>query len=338
MKNIYVIRECNKKDINRIVDLWIRNQYFKETAPLELKKHLIWKYNHRFTKVWVAEAKQNIIGTCGKITYPLIINGRGIINGNWGIDLLADKRVSIKNRNFIFFRVFRNALLGDYREGNKFLDFSFPSETVKDTFLKIGWINVPIFQKFTKYIFYDSHKKITICKNFSFGGIKFLKIKKFNSEWDNILRKICSRYALINLRDANYLNWRYSECPDKKYYILLGKENNYVRGYLILKEGIAHRMKQGYIVDLFIEPDNKRLFEIFIAASIFFFRNRKINFVHFYSSNLFFKTHLLKFGFKPIKKNNFFIFGKDNKLLKQVLKNKDYWFVTSGDGDFEMES
>lgn len=334
---MYTVRKYIKNDIDKVVNLWIRNQYFKGLTPQMLKKHLLWKYDQRFTKLWVVQSNMNIIGSCGKIVNPFFIKrDKIIVNGDWGIDSLVDRGLDKKDRLFIFLKVFRNVLLEDYRKKEQFLGFCFPNDVVKKTYLKIGWIDLGVFWRFTKNIFPVTYKK-NIGDSFSLEGIKFLKIKRFKRKWDNLWEELCWKYSSISLRDSYYLNWRYFESPTKEYTIFLGKKNGFIKGYVVLRERVENGRHYGYIVDLLVEPENKWLFKMFITAALLFFKNKGVNLVHFYLSYKPYKIALLKLGFLPVKRIDFFIYGKDSGLVEEVLRNKNNLFVTAGDGDFEIE-
>lgn len=335
----YIIRDYrnSKSDLEKITNLWLRNNYFKGITKLFLKKHLQWKYNPKFTKLWIAEDRDNIFGSCGIITNPLFLKKYRIVNGNWGIDSLVDKSISNQNKLFLFFRVFRNALFFDHRRKIPFLTFSFPNEVIKDTYLKIGWVDVPIFWKFTKNLSVARQYKDDLCNSLKLKGIDFFLIAKFERKWDTILKNLCSKYHLINLRYSSYLNWRYFQCPLKKHFVFLIKNKDRIKGYLIVREEQIPKLKQGYVVDFLIDPNERKLYEICINFIESFFRKRGMHIIHWHISHKILKDILLKFDFTSARKVDFFIFAKDSNLLNKMLHKQDLWFITAGDGDFAME-
>lgn len=337
----YIIRDYrnSNSDLKKITNLWLSNNYFKGITEQSLKKHLQWKYDFKFTRLWIGEDKDNILGSCGIVTNPLFLKNYRVIKGNWGIDSLVDKSISNQNKLFLFFRVLRNMMFFDYRRKKHllFLLFCFPNEVVRDTYLKIGWVDVPIFWKFTKNISVIRQYKDSLSNSFKFNGIDFFSIAKFERKWDNVLKSLCSKYQLINLRYSSYLNWRYFQCPLKKHFGFLIKNKDRIKGYLIMREDRIPKLKQGYVVDFLIDPNERKLYEICINFIESFFRKRGMYSIHWHISHKIFKDILLKFDFTPALKVDFFIFGKDSNLLNKMLHKQDLWFITAGDGDFDME-
>ncbi len=335
---MYVIREYTEGDLNRIVEFWLRNSYFKGVSAEVLREHLRWKYDRDFTKLWVASDNNDIIGSCGNVIYPLSIDkGKMFIQGNWGIDVLVDRKRDKRETLFVFFRVFRNSILDDYRKGRRFIGLCFPNEVIRGMCLKVGWKDVPVFWHWVKKLPYGSFENKKEILELSLRGINFVKIKKFDGKWDSRWKDICERYNLIGLRSAHYLNWRYFQCPTKKYSVFVGSKGNRLKGYIILGKRRINNTECGYILDLLVDPTEKQLFKIFMAAAVIIFKNRRVGSVHFYNSYKPFQRSLIKLGFLPTGRTDFFIYGKDNGLINRLLKHKDFFFVTAGDGDFEME-
>lgn len=331
---MYKIREHRYKDIKGLASLWVKNHYFKDTDFLRVIKHLSWKYNRKFTKVWIAEENKSILGTCGKIKYPLILGNKEIINGRWGLDSLIDKNIDYRKRSFIFFRVFRNVILEEHRKKERYLIFCFPNKIVRDTYLKIGWVDIPLFSEFVKEIVFKEKDKVVPPQ---YKQIELLKISEFDHSWDVIWKSLCSKYGLISLRESAYLNWRYFKCPDKNYSVFLAKTKRHIEGYLVLRQAVNKKHREGIIVDFLVNPKNKKLLKAMIIAAVLFFKNKGADRIRCYCSYEAFKQVLLSLGFKFKNKADFFVFGRNKELLDKVIKNKKKWFVTAGDGDFEME-
>tara|TARA_B100001540_G_C15768813_1_gene625317 strand:- start:636 stop:1613 length:978 start_codon:yes stop_codon:yes gene_type:complete len=81
-----------------------------------------------------------------------------------------------------------------------------------------------------------------------------VEIKKFDKNYDIFWKKNKKNYKAILDRNSKFLNWRYFNRPDKKYYcfkIIDSKQSNL--GYFVLKIYKYKNVKKIHIVDLFIK-------------------------------------------------------------------------------------
>jgi len=328
----YKIIKYSQRYLDSIVDLWMSNGYFKNISRNKLKMHLKWKYNSNFTTLWIAEQRGMVLGSCGRIFYHIIINGRFIIKSYWGVDSLVDKNAIDKNKLFVFFRVYRKA----YRKKDEDIGFCFPNNRVKTLYLNTGWAAVNGLDKLSKSIVSEGRRGLKTNKTAS-GGLKFFWVDKFQSRWNNMLRKICVKYALTAYRNSRYLNWRYSGCHYKRYAILMAKKNSGIKGYMVLELSADKGARRGLIVDLLIDPQDRRLFDDFIYYAVNFFQNNKAGIIEFYTINSGFKNRLISLGFKRTDEVDFLILINKEKHPEELLNNPGKWHIVAGDGDFEME-
>lgn len=322
----------NSKYIDEISNFWLRNDYFKGIQPAALKKHLLWKYDKKFTHLWIAQKQGRIVGSCGTIRTELLSNGQIICKGPWGLDSLVEYSLGKEERRCIFLKVFRSALLEGYRKNEPEIVLCFPNEVVRDTYLRIGWLDVPVFFKYSKNISSCYLKS----SDYESGGLKFSLIKSFDCRWDHLWKKFSNSFSLIVLREHSYLNWRYFKNADKKYLVFLVKVRNEIKGYLIVRENESSEKKVGHIVDFLVDHKNNRLDKIFINKAELFLALRGCVKIDAHVSHKRYEDIFLSLGFKK-EKVDFFIFSRFPELLKKFTRNKNNWFVTSGDGDFEME-
>ncbi len=159
------------------------------------------------------------------------------------------------------------------------------------------------------------------------SGLYFSEPEKFDSKIDDMWEIGKLEYDITPIRNHVYLNWRYSDNPSDKYYILqLNNQKNEVVGYVIYKE-----VKDYFeIVDLFSSCSvdiyiyllqkmiSKSREELKSAVCLNFIGNNE------------FKTALKKAGFrynKNVTRQLFIMFEDD------VFLNPDRWFIFEGDMD-----
>ncbi|MBL8014017.1 MAG: hypothetical protein JNN05_09240, partial [Candidatus Omnitrophica bacterium] len=228
------------KDIKEICKFWSRNNYFDGITPAKLKIHLLWKYNSQFTTLWIVKKEGRIIGSCGRIETRLVSRGKFICNAPWGIDSLVDASLDKRERRFVFLKVFRSANREGHQRKEPEVGFCFPNQVVKDAYLRMGYLDTPIFNQYSK----DIDREISSDDEFT-----FTVIKRFDYRWDKIWGAISRNFSMSVFRDHVYLNWRYIQNPDRKYIVLLVKIRNQIKGYFVLREKEICGRKVGFIVD-----------------------------------------------------------------------------------------
>lgn len=329
----YKLSSYNSKYIDKISNFWLRNDYFKGINPAALKRHLLWKYDKRFTHLWIVQKQGRIVGSCGTIRTELLSKGQIICKGPWGLDSLVEYSLGKEERRCVFLKVFRSALLEGYRKKEPEIVLCFPNEVVRDTYLRIGWLDVPMFFKYSKNISSGYLKS----NDYESGDLKFSLIKSFDCRWDSLWKKFSNSFSLIVLREHSYLNWRYFKNANKKYLVFLVKVRNEINGYLVVREEECSGKKIGHIVDFLVDYKSNKLNGIFINKVILFLASKGCVIIDSYVSHKRYKGIFSSLGFKK-KKVDFFIFSRFPELLKKFMGNSSNWFITSGDGDFEMES
>ena len=335
---MYRISRYSRKELDAVLELWVNNGYCRGIIPSDLRKHLEWKYNRRFSRLWIAKEHARVLGTCGAITRPLFVRGQGWISGNWGMDSLVDNLVKKTSRNFIFFRVFRQALLADYREKKRLLTFSFPNNVVKDTYLKIGWRNAPVFQEYSRSLASGSFRNgLKYLGDFELGGLRFSKIDTFEPGWNKVWDNMCVQYVIAGSRRSEYLNWRYFRSPSRQYFAYICRDKNLIKGFLVFKNEITSDSKCGSLVDFLFLPVEKALWETTMVGALLILKSRGARKISIYTTFKLLKDSLTKLGFQAGKFSDYFVFSKEEKLIKNIFSGINNWLVSSGDGDFEME-
>ena len=55
-------------------------------------------------------------------------------------------------------------------------------------------------------------------------GLSFFKINGFGEDYDEFFNQACTDYEIIPVRNSQYLNWRFRDCPTERYDIFLAKK------------------------------------------------------------------------------------------------------------------
>lgn len=367
----YLIRYYKKTDSDKVADFFERTRFISTKGlDCSLKDFIIWKYEKnrscKGTKVLVCFKNNQIVATCGFETRWLYIKEKRIFSW-WEMDLVRDIKICNNPRGkLIGFEIFKRSLLEGLRLSDKALAVTFPNEAGRNIFLKAGWIDTNILYSFVKIInfkkflsrkrfieqfrdkskinIYDiilkrkkgvSQRKHSLQVNYSFR-----EINKFDKTIDILWQNLKNKFPFIAQRDKNYLNWRYIECPSKKYYCYLGKRDSKLIGYLVTKIEEDEGLMYGYIVEIFTDPQNNKVIKAFISQAEEFLRQKGVDLIVTAFSHYKFKQALIEEGFFQANKIDFFIFPqyfKNKRLLKNLLEYRNEWFITRGDMDGDAE-
>lgn len=86
------------------------------------------------------------------------------------------------------------------------------------------------------------------------SSVAVTETTRFGADMDAFWESVGRRYSFALVRDRQYLNWRYADCPTR-YLLWTARRKGAVVGYAI---GLVNQFAlSGYIVDLFTDPADK---------------------------------------------------------------------------------
>lgn len=164
------------------------------------------------------------------------------------------------------------------------------------------------------------------------SNYKFFPIKQFDDSVDALWNDLKDAYKIAVIRDAAFLNWRYSERPDQKYQAFGAYEGNRLVGYVILKLYRDDDIFKGHIIDIFSPPDKEDLAVFLIEQSEKFFVDNKTNIESTWvaGSDLY-REILLKKCFKPLRPRPLICRLNCDKEEYQCMLDGRNWYFTMGD-------
>jgi GNAT superfamily N-acetyltransferase len=164
----------------------------------------------------------------------------------------------------------------------------------------------------------------------------------FSMEFENLCNKATGRIPIMIRRNVNFLRWRYSECPTRKYRIFTLHEDSTLKAYIITRITKFEGKTIGIIVDFLVDDkiENKKKIKDLVNIALLdlmqngasvaiatcnerFLENTILHKSRFFSIPNYFKPRQLHFITSS--------FVEDNSLKK--LENYDNWFFSFGDYD-----
>jgi GNAT superfamily N-acetyltransferase len=163
------------------------------------------------------------------------------------------------------------------------------------------------------------------------NNTKIRSIKSFDNRINNFWESASTNYGIAIVRNAEYLNWRYSDNRYFKYRMLIAEKKDEVLGYVILGTSQLHK-RVGMIVDLLTLRDDGYIVQQLISESIKWFRNEGIYRIDsLVLGNKLYLEALLKNGFHVSGKVPLLARVNSQEIDDKFLRDFRNWYLTFGD-------
>jgi hypothetical protein len=313
----------------------------------------VWKYkeNPVGSMRYVAEDKrEGIVGHYGLIFQKIRI-GDKIVTGSQAVDAMTHPNFQ---RQGMFVKLGREILNRAGSEGNPFT-FGFPNDAALPGHKKVGWAEVcevPVLLKPLNIasIFGKRVKNTHLLKigsniaSIPFGlvgqgkkiQLESLSVKSvtcFDERINEFWSRVAPSYKVIQVRDKEFLNWRYVANPHK-YTILIAEKDATLVGYAVLGEMTVYGIRGGAIVDILAYPDQGQISEFLISRAIEQFQKKNMGYVGCMMRRGSMHYRVLKrHGFIATPEKVRFILHLNSDRFSMPTEVFDKWFLTWGDSD-----
>ena len=360
MKRRWSIRAYQKGDENGIFELMESVYPEKKYDRGEWTRWWKWRYMDNpagFSRIWVADHDGKIVGTRSVILVKMKISGENImVSQNTDLMTHPDYR-----RQGIFSAIEKKSF-DQLKDEGAYITYSFPSKMSYPRYMKSGsFFDVCVLQTPIKPLNLKNILKkrigndflLKICtiigmifinifyktkKSPEIEGLTISKITSFDDRVDDFWKKISNDYAIITVRNKEYLNWRYVNVPDVDYIIYLAEKNGEICGYMVLRCMKLQELVVGCIFEVITYLDQEDVTHHLIAKAIEYFEREGVDIIYCKMIvNKIFNEIFGKNGFIPLHfifKNRFIVRINSPKISETYLKNKENWFIQLGDSDF----
>lgn len=96
---------------------------------------------------------------------------------------------------------------------------------------------------------------------------------KFDTRFDELFEKISNPKIILQVRNSDFLNWRYKDIQSRNYKILVSTKNGVINGYIIIRLAIAYDIRVGFIMD-FVPPNSEDGRNLIRLALKYFWDNK----------------------------------------------------------------
>jgi GNAT superfamily N-acetyltransferase len=185
---------------------------------------------------------------------------------------------------------------------------------------------------------WKSRKRIVTTESF----IEEYSLPKFDYRFDDLFEKMTNRNMIMQIRNSDFLNWRYKDIQSRNYKIIVSTQDGRINGYIIIRLAIAFAIRVGFIMDFF--PNNSENGRNLIRHALkYFWENNAA-----VASSLCF-PHLKEYGL--LKSERFFICPEwirpypyklcvrpsnknGNQFDSNMLTDSNRWIFSFGDIQF----
>lgn len=345
-------------------------------------QYWVWKFKknpHGSPEIWVAEDNGKIVG-CYILNPVRLTIGQVSVMGAQSVDAAVDEAYRGAG---IFKRLAVSAITNAAKEGVALI-YAFPTEIAYKGQVRIGYRSVSVIPKMVKVLCMSSlfeeqsfnslflrrilgimrtHRRIRRAKISSRpnDGLVIRGIRSFDSRFETFWTetKQKNRDILVE-RDQAYLQWRYTEHPEKQYTTYVCERHDEIVGYAALsveknvsmERGRASRLSVGNIIDLVTLPNMTDAAHALVSASCDYFEREAVDIARCWM----FRWHpfhkiLGKFGFsehyellrravfRPRYNAQLICYVNSKATIQEAIRSmrnqsKPRWFIMQGDADY----
>ncbi len=170
------------------------------------------------------------------------------------------------------------------------------------------------------------------------------EIPCFDDRFDSLWATVADGGLALAVRDRAFLDWRFSQCPNRKYHILEVVEGGQLRGYVVVRIEDLEGVPRGLIVDILAAPDDHSCWADLVIGAADFLGARGAAIVSCTVAATFrpLLSTLHRAGFllrsQGIPLTAHVGCDEDQKALGRVLRSPTDLFLTRADSDLDFNS
>jgi hypothetical protein len=170
-------------------------------------------------------------------------------------------------------------------------------------------------------------------------GVDVFRLESFDHRIDDLWRRASREHAVIGIRDANYLNWRFNSRPDATFQCLAAVRGENLIGYLIYRIVEQDGALWGYVVDFLAQGEPRDAFAMLLERAEQLMVGEGVKSVVCSMAKASFHRVLRRAGFYPA------VFSRPLIMTAGITQSDtdlsayaelQSWFLTMADGDTDM--
>jgi hypothetical protein len=161
---------------------------------------------------------------------------------------------------------------------------------------------------------------------------------RFDTAHDAAWMDMARSYTMTRVRDAAYLNWKYTDHPTLDYRIVRATNNGSPRGFMIWRpapDGVEER--RAVIADFLVERNDRQTLQAMAARVLLDAASSSVDSVAVLTTQSWAQAALRPLGFLPGRTHNTWVVGGwRDAMPHQWLKDPDQWHMCLGDSDGDI--
>lgn len=165
-------------------------------------------------------------------------------------------------------------------------------------------------------------------------GIAVAEAGALTDEYDELWTRARSSFRTIVRRDGKYLEWKYRQCPFRRYRILEARRAGGLTGYAAIREEGGPDFRRGVIADLFCDSADLGTHDALIEGALAEFRKARLARAEIYCMNRRLGASLLRHGFRSGTTAVQYCVAYRG-ASDAALEDLSNWQMMIGDGDLD---
>jgi len=294
--------------------------------------------------IWVAREGPAVVGQLATIPVRLTLRGREL-DGTWGTDAMVSperQRQGLGEHLFRTWEAHGSAALG--------LGLSTSSSSL---LRKLRWpiLDVPCLVKpLTRRALRVPHWSAPVNRLVSAVTLPLVRVvgrarplraearlvRRFDEGFEDLWKRVASKFDLAVRRDARYLNWKFVAPPHVRYSIAALQRNDEPAGYVVYRHVHEPLGRVTLVVDFLADPDDEPGLRTLLAWVDREAHAADSDKVRCYTPHAGFRRILRRSGYFAVKSTLEMVARIDAfDVGSGFSAQTDRWHVTLGDGDVD---
>ncbi|GJM30502.1 MAG: hypothetical protein DHS20C17_31370 [Cyclobacteriaceae bacterium] len=159
-------------------------------------------------------------------------------------------------------------------------------------------------------------------------------LDRFDQRTDDLFTRVKSKIGISTCKQSDYLNWKYIDRPHSRETVLVSTLDNQTTGFMVISlSPYPDAYARGFIIDLLVDPDDKKSLHALLISAIKFFRNSNVYSIHCLLSDQRYVQEFKKFLFTRKIGKKMLLGNCENQSDYKSISN---WHMTLGESDAFM--
>jgi len=165
-------------------------------------------------------------------------------------------------------------------------------------------------------------------------GVDIRPITAFSPEYDTLWERARGSYSMCVRRDAAYLQWKYGDCPHRRYQLWEARRGGELTGYAVSREVDHGGIRLGWLLDAFTHAGDRASRDALLDAVTARFRSEGVARAQAFAMNRALGDALRRHGFWPGRSPMQFCV-RARVPSDEVFGSTEGWQVVFGDSDMD---